>query len=156
MLSHSDDRSRASTGSLEDASGSHPDPSHQSLTADHLPPPTSHHLHPTSHHPRQRVILFSSLTAAMPKPTSLPRVCIALGFPDAQKLMEHARLEADAGESFFEFRLDYLASPESGIGAIRKFLASRSDCSILATCRRHQSDGQYNGSAQEPIRVLDA
>jgi 3-dehydroquinate dehydratase/shikimate dehydrogenase len=92
----------------------------------------------------------------MPKPTSLPRVCIALGFPDAQKLMEHARLEADAGESFFEFRLDYLASPESGIGAIRKFLAARSDCSILATCRRHQNHGKYNGSVEEQIRILSA
>jgi len=92
----------------------------------------------------------------MPKPTSLPRVCIALGFPDAQKLLEHARREADAGESFFEFRLDYLASPESGIGAIRKFLAAHSDCCILATCRRHQNHGKYNGSVEEQIRILNA
>jgi len=92
----------------------------------------------------------------MPKPTSLPRVCIALGFPDAQKLLEHARREADAGESFFEFRLDYLASPESGIAAIRKFLAAHSDCSILATCRRHQNHGKYNGSVEEQIRILNA
>jgi 3-dehydroquinate dehydratase / shikimate dehydrogenase len=92
----------------------------------------------------------------MPKPTSLPRICIALGFPDAQKLVEHARLEADAGESFFEFRLDYLAAPESGIAAIRKFLAAHSDCSILATCRRHQNHGKYNGSVEEQIRILNA
>jgi len=92
----------------------------------------------------------------MPKPTSLPRVCIALGFPDAQKLLEHARHEADAGESFFEFRLDYLASPESGIAAIRKFLAAHSDCSLLATCRRHQNHGKYNGSVEEQIRILNA
>jgi len=92
----------------------------------------------------------------MPKPTSLPRVCIALGFPDAQKLVEHARKEAEAGESFFEFRLDYLPSPESGIAAIRKFLAAHSDCSILATCRRHQNHGKYNGSVEEQIRILNA
>jgi 3-dehydroquinate dehydratase / shikimate dehydrogenase len=92
----------------------------------------------------------------MPKPTSLPRVCIALGFPDAQKLLEHARREADAGESFFEFRLDYLPLPEMGIGAIRKFLAAHSDCSILATCRRHQNHGKYNGSVEEQIRILNA
>ncbi|HEY6391867.1 MAG TPA: shikimate dehydrogenase [Bryobacteraceae bacterium] len=92
----------------------------------------------------------------MPKPTSLPRVCIALGFPDAQKLLEHARREADAGESFFEFRLDYLPWPESGIGAIRKFLTAHSDCSILATCRRHQNHGKYNGSVEEQIRILNA
>jgi 3-dehydroquinate dehydratase/shikimate dehydrogenase len=92
----------------------------------------------------------------MPKPTSLPRVCIALGFPDAQKLLEHARREADAGESFFEFRLDYLASPENGIAAIRKFLTAHSDCSILATCRRHQNHGKFNGSVEEQIRILNA
>jgi len=92
----------------------------------------------------------------MPKPTSLPRVCIALGFSDAQKLLEHARREADAGESFFEFRLDYLPSPEIGTGAIRKFLATHPDCSILATCRRHQNHGKYNGSVEEQIRILNA
>jgi 3-dehydroquinate dehydratase / shikimate dehydrogenase len=48
-----------------------------------------------------------------------------MGFPDAQKLLEHARREADAGESFFEFRLDHLATPEQGIAVIRKFLAAQ-------------------------------
>jgi hypothetical protein len=27
----------------------------------------------------------------MPHSTSFPRICIAMGFPDAQKLLEHAR-----------------------------------------------------------------
>ena len=92
----------------------------------------------------------------MPHPTSLPRICIALGFPDTQKLLEHARLEADAGESFFEFRLDYLASPEQGVAGIRKFLTSHPDCRILATCRRHQNHGKFNGSIEEQIRILGA
>lgn len=90
----------------------------------------------------------------MPHPTSLPRICIALGFPDAQKLIEHARREADTGESFFEFRLDYLAAPEQGIACIRKFLAAHPDCRILATCRRHQNHGKFNGSVEEQIRLL--
>jgi hypothetical protein len=34
----------------------------------------------------------------MPHSTSFPRICIAMGFPDAQKLLEHARREANAGE----------------------------------------------------------
>lgn len=92
----------------------------------------------------------------MPQPTSLPRICIAMGFPDAQKLLEHARREADAGESFFEFRLDYLTAPEQGIAVIRKFLAAHPDCRILATCRRHQNHGKFNGSVEEQVRYLSA
>ena len=79
-----------------------------------------------------------------------------MGFPDAQKLLEHARREADAGESFFEFRLDYLAAPEQGLAVIRKFLAGHPDCRILATCRRRQNHGKFNGSVEEQIHVLKA
>jgi len=92
----------------------------------------------------------------MAHPNSLPRICIALGFPDAQKLLDHARREADAGESFFEVRLDYLADPEQGIAAIRKFLSAHPDCRILATCRRHQNHGKFNGSVEEQLRMLSA
>jgi len=79
-----------------------------------------------------------------------------MGFPDAQKLMEHARREMNAGESFFEFRLDYLPVPEQGVALIRKFLAAHPECCILATCRRHQNHGKFNGSVEDQIRVLDA
>jgi 3-dehydroquinate dehydratase/shikimate dehydrogenase len=86
----------------------------------------------------------------------LPRICIALGFPDLDRLLEHARLEADAGESFLEFRLDYLPQPELGAKAIRTFLGQHPDCLVLATCRRHQNHGKFNGSIEEELRVLDA
>ena len=79
-----------------------------------------------------------------------------MGFPDPLKLMEHARREANAGECFFEFRLDYLPAPEQGIVVIRKFLAAHPECSILATCRRHQNQGKFNGSVEDQVRILDA
>ncbi len=94
--------------------------------------------------------------ALMSHPSSLPRICIALGFPDVQKLLENARREVNGGECFFEFRLDYLAAPEQGIAAIGKFLAAHPDCTILATCRRHQNHGKFNGSVEDQIRILDA
>ncbi|HTW65021.1 MAG TPA: shikimate dehydrogenase [Bryobacteraceae bacterium] len=78
-----------------------------------------------------------------------------MGFPDAPKLLEQARREANAGESFFEFRLDYLPAPEQGIAIIRKFLAAHPECSILATCRRHQNHGKFNGSVEDQLRILD-
>ena len=92
----------------------------------------------------------------MPKPTTLPRICIAMGFSDPQKLLESARREANGGESLLEFRLDYLPSPEQGVAVIRKFLASRPDCAVLATCRRHQNHGKFNGSIEDQIRILEA
>ncbi|MGO4883577.1 MAG: shikimate dehydrogenase [Bryobacteraceae bacterium] len=85
----------------------------------------------------------------------LPRICIALGFPDLEKLLEHARREAEAGETFLEFRLDYLEHPERGAQAISGFLEHNPECIVLATCRRHQNHGKFNGSIEEELRVLD-
>ena len=79
-----------------------------------------------------------------------------MGFPDVEDLLEHARREVEAGESFFEFRLDYLPDPEDGVEAIRRFLGLHPDCTILATCRRHQNQGRFNGSIEEQLRILDA
>lgn len=92
----------------------------------------------------------------MPKTTPLPRICIAMGFSDPQKLLESARREANGGESLLEFRLDYLPAPEQGPAVIRKFLTSRPDCAVLATCRRHQNHGKFNGSIEDQIRILEA
>jgi 3-dehydroquinate dehydratase/shikimate dehydrogenase len=85
----------------------------------------------------------------------LPRICIALGIPDLDRLLEQARREAQAGESFLEFRLDYLADPECGARSIRAFLDEFPDCLVLATCRRHQNHGKFNGSIEDEIHVLD-
>jgi len=92
----------------------------------------------------------------MPPRSPFPRICIALGFSDSEVLLAHARAEYDAGERFFEFRLDYLPKPEQGIAAIRRFLARHADCTILATCRRHQNMGRFNGSIEEQLRILEA
>jgi 3-dehydroquinate dehydratase/shikimate dehydrogenase len=91
----------------------------------------------------------------MPR-TALPRICIAMGFSDIEKLLGQACREIDAGERFFEFRLDYLSQPEQGVKAIRRFLDQQPDCAILATCRRHQNQGRFNGSIEEQIRILSA
>src|SRR5580658_8556994 len=92
----------------------------------------------------------------MTRRAALPRICIALGFPEIESLLAHAREEYNAGERFFEFRLDYLAAPEQGITAMRKFLARYTDCTVLATCRRRQNNGHFNGSVEEQVKILDA
>jgi 3-dehydroquinate dehydratase/shikimate dehydrogenase len=90
----------------------------------------------------------------MPHRKPLPKICIALGFPDVAALIAHARQEYASGERFFEFRLDYLPQPEQGFRAIADFMLGNPDCFILATCRRHQNQGRYNGSIEEQVRIL--
>lgn len=87
---------------------------------------------------------------------ALPKICIALGLPDIPRLMEQARREAEAGENFLEFRLDYLPDPAAGARAIEDFLQCYPNCTILATCRRHQNHGKFNGSIEDQLRILDA
>ncbi|HLK65596.1 MAG TPA: shikimate dehydrogenase [Bryobacteraceae bacterium] len=91
----------------------------------------------------------------MAQTRSLPRICIALGLPDVPTLLEHARREAEAGETFLEFRLDFLDRPCQGAEAIRGFLEQFPDLFLVATCRRHQNHGKFNGSIEEQLAVLD-
>jgi 3-dehydroquinate dehydratase/shikimate dehydrogenase len=91
----------------------------------------------------------------MAQTRSLPRICIALGMPDVPTMLEHARREADAGELFLEFRLDFLDHPCKGAEAIAGFLQQFPECFILATCRRHQNHGKFNGSIEEQFAILE-
>jgi 3-dehydroquinate dehydratase/shikimate dehydrogenase len=80
-----------------------------------------------------------------------------MGFPDTEKLLEHAHREVtEGGERFLEFRLDFLRDPLSGLEAIRSFMARHPDCSVMATCRRHQNHGKFNGSIEDQLKVLNA
>ena len=83
-------------------------------------------------------------------------MCVALGLPDVPSLIDHARREAEAGESFLEFRLDYLDRASDGPAAIRCFLEQFPDCIVLATCRRRQNHGKFNGSIEEQLGLLEA
>src|SRR5215470_8434717 len=91
----------------------------------------------------------------MAQTRTLPRICIALGLPDVPTLLDHARHEAEAGELFLEFRLDFLNHPCKGAESIAGFLEQFPDCTILATCRRHQNHGKFNGSIDEQLAILD-
>ncbi|MCL6545032.1 MAG: shikimate dehydrogenase [Bryobacteraceae bacterium] len=92
----------------------------------------------------------------MTLPKSLPRICIALGCKEPDELLRQARSQAEAGETFFEFRLDYLRDPACGPAAIADFLREQPGAQVLATCRRRQNQGRFNGSVEEQIRVLEA
>lgn len=87
---------------------------------------------------------------------SSSRICVALGFSGADRLLQHARCEVEAGESFLEFRLDHLDSPELGVLAIQTLLRESPECTVIATCRRRQNQGRFNGGVEEQIRILNA
>ena len=87
--------------------------------------------------------------------TRLPKICVALGFPKVSQLLDTARREIESGSQFFEFRLDFLETPSAGIRAIRDLLRQHPDVKLLATCRRHQNHGRFNGSIEEQVDLLE-
>lgn len=87
---------------------------------------------------------------------SLPRICVALGFPTTSELCRVAEREYKDGSKFFEFRLDYLSDPACGIEVIRTFRKSYPDARVLATCRSKQNSGRFSGSIEQQIRILQA
>jgi 3-dehydroquinate dehydratase/shikimate dehydrogenase len=84
----------------------------------------------------------------------LPRICVALGLPNASQLSRAAEAEYKDGSQFLEFRLDYLDSPASGIEVIRRIRRKYPDVYILATCRHHQASGFYKDEIGNQLRLL--
>lgn len=91
----------------------------------------------------------------MPQNESFPKICVALGAHTPEHLFDHAQHEIEQGDSFLEFRLDFLDHPHQGIDVLKKTLARYPEASILATCRRHQNHGRFNGSVEEQLHLLE-
>ncbi len=87
-------------------------------------------------------------------PRSLPRICVALGLPAPSLLGRAAEREYKDGNSFLEFRLDYLSDPAAGAELIRSFCKRYPDSQILATCRHKQNKGRFSGSVSQQIAHL--
>jgi len=88
-----------------------------------------------------------------PLPLRMPRLCIALGGPDAAEMVQKAEsLVRD--NLFFEFRLDHLRQPAAGLGRISRFLTSRPEILAIATCRRSSNGGKFRGSVASQLALL--
>lgn len=90
----------------------------------------------------------------MVRRTSLPRVCVALGCSDSSTLRQQSKQEIDNGESFLEFRLDYLPCPKEGVEIIRELTTINPQLTVLATCRREGNGGHFKGSIDEQLSIL--
>ncbi|MCS6951265.1 MAG: shikimate dehydrogenase [Bryobacterales bacterium] len=83
-------------------------------------------------------------------------ICVSLGCPTPQRLLDQACREAELGEDFFEFRLDLLDEPQHGPRVIREFLARHPECTLMATCRRREAGGQFDGGVAQQLEILEA
>ena len=101
------------------------------------------------------MLLSCSNRAVMPSlPRSLPRLCVALGFPTVAQLTRAAEREYKDGNAFLELRLDYLANPGSGLGFIEDFRRRYPDSYLLATCRHKLNTGGFAGSIEGQLDLL--
>ena len=85
----------------------------------------------------------------------LPPICVAFGCEKAAELERSARRSAEAGERFFEFRLDSLDDPNSGIAVIRRTARRFPRLTILATCRRTPNGGGFGGGLDKQAALLE-
>lgn len=88
-------------------------------------------------------------------PKTLPRICVALGFPTISELKSAAEREYKDGNTFLEFRLDYLPNPGAGVQLIRAFRAKYPEAQVLATCRHKQNRGGFAGSIEQQLAILE-
>ena len=92
----------------------------------------------------------------MPPRSSLPSICIALGLADPESLLAHARNEYDAGERFFEFRLDYLARRNRALPPSASFWRGTPTACSWPPAAATRTTAALHGSIEEQIRILDA
>jgi 3-dehydroquinate dehydratase/shikimate dehydrogenase len=88
--------------------------------------------------------------------SDFPRICVALGCAEAEKLEKLARQACEDGEEFLEIRMDLLEDPAAGAAILRRLRQRYPDAYLLATCRRKPNGGQFRGSIAEQFRLLEA
>jgi 3-dehydroquinate dehydratase/shikimate dehydrogenase len=83
----------------------------------------------------------------------LGKVCVAVQGESAAELV--ARAESALGDArFFEFRLDALDKPATGLPKVREFLSDHRDVIAIGTCRRKPNGGAFTGSLNSELEVL--
>ncbi len=92
----------------------------------------------------------------MPRRREFPPICVALGCAETAELERLAREACASGERFLEVRMDLLREPQQALGVIRGLKDRYPDVLVLATCRRQEGGGEFRGSVEEQMRLLEA
>lgn len=83
----------------------------------------------------------------------LGKLCVAITGSTPDELLERASA-AIKETSFLEFRLDYLPKPVLALASLKTFLAENGSISAIATCRRSEFGGRFEGSVSAEIDIL--
>jgi 3-dehydroquinate dehydratase/shikimate dehydrogenase len=102
----------------------------------------------------------ASTAATAPAPLRVPRlrvdkVCVAIQAGSAAELTQRAEV-ALADSKFLEFRLDSLPKPAAALPKVKEFLAEHREATAIATCRRKEFGGNFEGSLKAEFEVLAA
>jgi len=79
---------------------------------------------------------------------------VALGLSTPSELSRVAEAEYKQGNTFLEFRLDFLRDPAAGINLIRSLRKRYPELHLLATCRHKQNKGRFGGTVEQQIALL--
>ena len=86
-------------------------------------------------------------------PLRVGKLCIAIQATSPAELMERA--EAALNDSrFLEFRLDSLPKPAAILPKLKDFLAGHRDVTAIATCRRKENGGNFDGALITELDIL--
>jgi 3-dehydroquinate dehydratase/shikimate dehydrogenase len=81
------------------------------------------------------------------------KICVAITGTTPQELCAKA-IEVLKETTFLEFRLDYLAKPAAAFPALKQFLADNGAATVIATCRRKENGGRFDGSNTAVLEIL--
>ncbi|MGD0095159.1 MAG: shikimate dehydrogenase [Terracidiphilus sp.] len=88
---------------------------------------------------------------------NLGKLCVAIQAASPAQLIERAEaalLDSQPDAPFIELRLDSLPKPASALPKIKDLLASHRDATVIATCRRKDSGGSFDGSLAAEMELL--
>lgn len=81
------------------------------------------------------------------------KVCVAIIGVTASDLLEKATAVVKENP-FLEFRLDYLEKPLSALPGIKQFIADNTASTVIATCRRLETGGKFDGTPSSELDIL--
>ena len=86
-------------------------------------------------------------------PLRVGKLCVALQAESAAELFDRA--EAALKDSkFLEFRLDILPKPAAALAKLKDFLAQHREVTAIATCRRKEHGGNFEGALTSELDIL--
>ena len=83
----------------------------------------------------------------------LGKVCVAIIGGSVNEMLETAA-NAVRETPFVEFRLDYLEKPALALPKIKQFLADNVAVTAIATCRRKENGGLFEGTVSAELDIL--